>query len=30
MRFHGIDTLREGEHPATGTFRYNLTFRRAL
>jgi len=27
MTFHGIDTLRDGEHPATGSFRYNLTFR---
>ncbi len=30
MRFHGIDTLREGDHPVTGPLRYNLTFRRAL
>jgi DNA oxidative demethylase len=30
MRFHGVDTLREGDHPVTGPFRYNLTFRRAL
>jgi alkylated DNA repair protein (DNA oxidative demethylase) len=29
MTFHGIDTLREGEHPATGALRYNLTLRRA-
>jgi alkylated DNA repair protein (DNA oxidative demethylase) len=28
--FHGIDTLTDGEHPATGSLRYNLTFRRAL
>jgi alkylated DNA repair protein (DNA oxidative demethylase) len=28
--FHGIDTLADGEHPATGSMRYNLTFRRAL
>ena len=30
MTFHGIDTLRDGEHPLTGAVRYNLTFRRAL
>lgn len=30
MAFHGIDTLRDGEHPLTGALRYNLTFRRAL
>jgi DNA oxidative demethylase len=28
--FHGVDSLDEGQHPATGRFRYNLTFRRAL
>jgi DNA oxidative demethylase len=28
--FHGVDSLDGGEHPATGRFRYNLTFRRAL
>jgi DNA oxidative demethylase len=28
--FHGIDTLDDGEHPATGRLRYNLTFRRAI
>jgi len=27
MTFHGVDTMREGEHPAIGPFRYNLTFR---
>jgi alkylated DNA repair protein (DNA oxidative demethylase) len=27
--FHGIARLAEGEHPLTGRFRYNLTFRRA-
>jgi alkylated DNA repair protein (DNA oxidative demethylase) len=27
--FHGIDTLRNGEHELTGAARYNLTFRRA-
>jgi alkylated DNA repair protein (DNA oxidative demethylase) len=29
LTFHGVDTLREGDHPATGRLRYNLTFRRA-
>jgi DNA oxidative demethylase len=28
--FHGIDTLAEGEHPLTGHYRINLTFRLAL
>lgn len=28
--FHGVDTLKGGDHPATGPIRYNLTFRRAL
>ena len=27
--FHGIDALKPGDHPATGAFRYNLTFRHA-
>ncbi|MCQ8242515.1 DNA oxidative demethylase AlkB [Rhizosaccharibacter radicis] len=26
--FHGIAPLRPGEHPATGRFRFNITFRR--
>jgi alkylated DNA repair protein (DNA oxidative demethylase) len=30
MNYHGLDTLRHGEHPLTGAIRYNLTFRRAL
>jgi alkylated DNA repair protein (DNA oxidative demethylase) len=30
MTFHGVDTLRTGDHPMTGPLRYNLTFRRAL
>ena len=30
LAFHGVDRLAEGEHPATGALRYNLTFRRAL
>lgn len=25
--YHGIQPLKEGHHPATGAFRYNLTFR---
>lgn len=28
LRFHGIAPLAPGEHPLTGTCRYNLTFRR--
>jgi alkylated DNA repair protein (DNA oxidative demethylase) len=28
MVFHGIDELRDGNHPATGAVRYNLTFRK--
>lgn len=30
LAYHGIDTLKAGEHPATGQCRINLTFRRAL
>ncbi len=30
MTFHGIDELRAGDHPLTGPYRFNLTFRRAL
>jgi len=30
LAFHGIDTLKDGEHPATGRCRINLTFRKAL
>jgi alkylated DNA repair protein (DNA oxidative demethylase) len=30
MTFHGIDTLKDGEHALTGSIRYNLTFRQAL
>ena len=29
LTFHGIDTLVSGMHPATGAYRYNLTFRQA-
>ncbi len=30
LRFHGLNAMPEGEHPLTGAFRFNLTFRRAL
>jgi alkylated DNA repair protein (DNA oxidative demethylase) len=30
LNFHGVDTLREGQHALTGGTRFNLTFRRAL
>jgi alkylated DNA repair protein (DNA oxidative demethylase) len=30
LTFHGVHTLAEGQHPLTGAFRYNFTFRRAL
>jgi len=30
LRYHGILPLKHGSHPATGAFRYNLTFRRAF
>jgi DNA oxidative demethylase len=30
MTFHGVDPLKDGDHPLTGALRYNLTFRRAL
>ncbi|MFL9922747.1 DNA oxidative demethylase AlkB [Herbaspirillum lusitanum] len=29
LRFHGVDTLADGEHPLSGRCRFNLTFRRA-
>lgn len=29
MRYHGVLTLKAGDHPLTGGYRYNLTFRRA-
>ena len=29
MAYHGVDPLRDGDHPLTGALRYNLTFRRA-
>jgi DNA oxidative demethylase len=30
LTFHGVAPLADGEHPATGAIRFNLTFRRAL
>jgi alkylated DNA repair protein (DNA oxidative demethylase) len=27
LAYHGVGTLRKGEHPLTGPVRYNLTFR---
>jgi alkylated DNA repair protein (DNA oxidative demethylase) len=30
LRFHGVHSLAEGDHPLTGAFRFNLTLRRAL
>jgi DNA oxidative demethylase len=30
LAFHGVQPLADGEHPATGRCRINLTFRRAL
>jgi DNA oxidative demethylase len=30
LNFHGVDVLREGQHPMTGALRFNLTLRRAL
>jgi DNA oxidative demethylase len=29
LTYHGVATLAEGNHPLTGPFRYNLTFRKA-
>lgn len=29
LRFHGVLPVKEGSHPETGRFRYNLTFRKA-
>ena len=28
MIFHGVDVLKNGQHPATGDIRFNLTFRK--
>jgi alkylated DNA repair protein (DNA oxidative demethylase) len=30
LTFHGVNALAEGEHPLTGAYRFNFTFRRAL
>jgi alkylated DNA repair protein (DNA oxidative demethylase) len=30
LRYHGVAALKDGEHPAFGRCRVNLTFRRAL
>ncbi|MCR9144876.1 MAG: DNA oxidative demethylase AlkB [bacterium] len=29
LNFHGVAALKSGEHPLTGAYRYNFTFRRA-
>ncbi|AXS84845.1 DNA oxidative demethylase AlkB [Marinobacter sp. Arc7-DN-1] len=29
LRYHGVMTLKAGDHPLTGVCRYNLTFRKA-
>ena len=30
LAFHGVGILRRGEHPLTGNYRFNLTFRRTF
>jgi alkylated DNA repair protein (DNA oxidative demethylase) len=30
LAYHGVDTLKDGDHPMTGRCRFNLTFRKAL
>lgn len=30
LNYHGVTALKDGSHPTTGAFRYNLTFRKAL
>jgi DNA oxidative demethylase len=30
LAYHGVDILKDGDHPATGRCRLNLTFRKAL
>ncbi len=30
LAYHGVDTLKDGEHTLTGRCRFNLTFRKAL
>jgi len=29
LRYHGINPLKDGSHPLTGRYRFNLTFRKA-
>jgi DNA oxidative demethylase len=29
LAYHGVDALKDGDHPATGRCRFNLTFRKA-
>jgi len=29
LRYHGVASLKKGEHPVLGSYRYNLTFRKA-
>jgi DNA oxidative demethylase len=29
LRYHGVSALKDGAHPLTGAYRYNLTFRKA-
>ncbi|MGA9673485.1 MAG: DNA oxidative demethylase AlkB [Terracidiphilus sp.] len=29
LRYHGVAPLKEGKHPLLGSYRYNLTFRKA-
>ena len=29
LAYHGVDTLKDGDHPVTGRCRFNLTFRKA-
>jgi DNA oxidative demethylase len=30
LAYHGVDTLKDGDHPVTGRCRFNLTLRKAL
>jgi alkylated DNA repair protein (DNA oxidative demethylase) len=30
LAYHGVDTLKDGDHPVTGRCRFNLTFRKAF
>jgi alkylated DNA repair protein (DNA oxidative demethylase) len=29
LRYHGVNPLKDGTHPLTGPYRFNLTFRKA-